>query len=466
MDTIINSDLMFEEWDKIQKEIRRACMGKYIKTANSKIDGTEINFKEIIPKYCGESICHNKFNYQLEGNKCSSCNTLSYLFRDGNIIYDAPFQIQAGKHKDESLIITKYIKSQTYGKYTLTNVDSSLIVDKIPQIELCNNSFNDIISIPKIINNDLDVYHYISCCCMLNYIFEIQPGVETRFLNAYICDNINVIKVFPNSGIGTFNPILEMSSYSIYSPLASKNILSLEVVNGIFKQLIFYFYFLSKSEDSPHFLHGSPSMDHLSFDQKPLSIDISLKKGSFSIKSPFKLYIEPGKFTSIIFKNYFKEKYQMISQYDDLELRQVTEIPISFSFSKNLKPQLCISSLNPCLPQYLSKRTVTYTLTSNSLSCIRNSGYCLFPSLDLYLFITSLLCEECFYITFVNDSKLNLILRSIILPEQYDFYIENVIKSHRKDKMNADQIASFIISIKLKMKCNIIDEIWELLTVV
>lgn len=457
---------MFEEWKVNTDELRRACMGKYILKIP---DATTINFDDVIFKYMGPSICSNKFNFQVKGNKCHGCNTLSYLFQDGNIVFDTPLTVQVGNHKGEQIIISKYSKSQSYGKYLLDTSENNNLKIQIPQIDLCNNSFSSFFSVTKLINTDLEIYHYIAVSIMLNYIFGREKGQTNRFLSVYVCDNIQVVRIYPDAGIGTFNILTSSPVFSVEHSVdsvdsAGKKNLTVEVARGIFHQLILYFLFLLKTDS--FFLHGSPSMEFLSFSSEPFRNEVNIGTGIFVMTSPVTLYIDPGKYSSVAYKNY-TSKYRLVGVYDENELSNVTMVPISFYFSNNNSSSsstICrpgISS-NPCLPEYLKKRRVTYKLTHNIMSAVRNSGFPIFLSLDIYLFITTLLLEESFYIPFISDPKLSDILRKIILPNQFDMYISEIQKNHHNStSLNADQIVDFIIGIELEMYCEIIVDIWS-----
>lgn len=458
--SIINSDLMFEDWKNNCEEIRRACMGKNIKNG-------EIFFDKLIKKYTGISICKNKFNFQVDGNRCSSCNTLSYLFKDGNIVFDSPLVIESGIHKDEQIIISKHVKSKTFGHYVLDNSENSNLKKQIPQIDLCNNSFSSIFAISKLINKDIQTYHYIAISIMLNYLFGTIKGFTNRFLGVYVCDNINIIHCYPNLGVGNFNMLKSSVNYSVIQN--NKQILNNEVVKGIFHQLIFYFVFLIKANAS--FCHGSPSLEFLSFSSEKINMEIPRAgKAKFLLYSPVRLYIDLGKYSSVVYDNYTKSKYHLVGNYNDHELSKIMPIHVSFVFEEQnmLTSTHCNSgkSKNPCLPEYIEKRKITYVLTKNILNAIKNSGFLFFSSLDLYLFITALLLEECFFISFMQNDKFERILSKIILPSQFDMYISELKKYHNSRSENsppltANQIANFIISIELEMYCEIIKDIWS-----
>ena len=445
MKSIINSDEMFESWNKISEEIRRTTMGKY---KNNQI----IDFEKSIPIYKGVSICSSKFNFQLEGNKCHNCNTLSYLFNDGNIKYNIPFKIQSGKNEGKEIIVNKYPKTNNLGKYIIENetkkVDDYLL-DKLPLIDLCNNSFKEIFKYPKLINNDSEIYHYISTSVLLDYIFNKysnETKIKNLFLSSYICDYLHIIKLNPNGGIGTFNKLLENGT------------LNINIVKGIFIQLLFYFMYLNSMKS--YFTHGSPCLEFLSFEKTPYNYE----QKNVLINSPVTLFIEPGKYTSLVYDDYYKSKYHILQKYDENIIMGIEDINLHLFFDNNSKNKYVFGkSNNPCLQKYLEKRIFTFKLTENIITFVQNSGYNIFPSLDFYIFLISMLLEKEFYNTFISDSKLYKILTLIILPEQFQMFNEKLKEHHVKNipPLNSKELNNFIIDIGLELKCNIFSQIWS-----
>ena len=443
MKTIINSDEMFDAWGKTSEEIRRSSMGKY---KNNQV----INFEKAIPFYKGKSICSSKFNFQLDGNKCHNCNTLSFLFNDGNIKYNVPFIIQNGKYADKEIIVSKYSKSSNIGKYIIKNetkIIDDYLLSKMPLIDLCSNSFTNVFKIPKLINEDSDIYHYISVSVLLDYIFNkysTETKIKNIYLSSYICDYIHVIKLNPNGGIGTFN----------------KLILDIDTVKGIFIQLLFYFMYLNSMD--AYFSHGSPSLEHLSFEKCSYEYNQNEK----IIKSPVKLFIEPGKYTSLVYDDYNKSKFHILQKYDENILKEIKDIHLILNFigekSSSTKCKVGKSN-NPCLSKYLEKRTFSFKLNENILKCIQNSGYSIFSTLDFYLFLISMLLEKEYYNIFISDPKMYKILSLLIFPHQFEMFNNKLKEHHTKNlpSFNNKQLTDFVIEIDLEFKCNIFSQVWN-----
>ncbi len=449
-ESIINSDKMMEKWGKTVEELRRNLQAKYVEK-----DKNVITFAKAISNYRGTKICSDKFNFQVEGNKCGDCNSLSHLFKSGDIKFDKPFKIQAGKFEGKYIKVIQYTKGGVgnFDIITPKAEDVSKIAAILPSIELCSNQITKVFSYNLVVNSDVEIFHYISVATLLNYSLSHKDiDFKNRFLYVYICDNLNLVKYEPNLGVGSFTKILQ-----------SDGKLKEKTVKDIFIQLILYFYILGKNEY--FFSHGSPDLSFLSFDSEGYKKTWAFGKKNLDVDSSVRLYIDPGNYSSMCYTEYNKSKYHIVPKYDTKKILSTIPINVSFSFIPVVgtqPPGVCIpgSLKNPCLPEYLEKRTVTYRIDHKSISFIRNSGILIFPSLDIYLFLTALLLNVDYFTVFMEIPVLKNILKSIIAPEQYDLFVGELMKAHKNGNVySSDQIVSFISGMQLDFKCDIVKDI-------
>jgi len=433
--TIINSDEMFKQWIKNNEVIR------------NKFYGEDFNLNKAVYSYSGPKICDYKFNFQVEGNRCHGCNTLSFLFKDGDIVYDKPFPILSGQYKNFCIQVSKHNKysndPKDFGKYETISINKELILSKIPQ----NNEFLNIFTgiydnTINIVNKDAEIYHYVIVSVILNKLCTM--GGNNRFLNVYVCDNINVVRSSPFYGVGTFSKILE-----------KEKTLNIEIVQGIFFQIVFFYIFLKSKKC--YFSHGSPDFKCLSFSGSKYSADI----GTFKLTSPYKLYIDPGKYTSLVYERDQKPPIHILPQYEENMELQPINLCIYYEDNKDepLNNREYIS--NPCLSEYSKKRKFCYILNSDIIFMIRNNGF-YFPSLDIYLFLACLLLEKEFYSVFVLELKCNKILETMF-KDQKDLFLKEIEKHHGSPQKNSDEIMAIFKSLKIKIRCSALTEIWEII---
>ena len=435
----VNSDQMFEAWSKNSEEIRRTIMGKYQEEHENK----EINISNIISKYNGPSICNNKFDFQPNGNKCSNCNTLSFLFKNGSIIKNVPFAIQAGKYSGKKIIIKAYPKDLSFSWTSSTTSED--LHRYLPTLTTCETAFSKVQSSNKVSHTN-QIYHIMALSLLLNYIFENDERFRNRFLYVYLCDDLNIVS-WDNETLGTI-----VEKFSEFRNGAK--VLNKAATRGIFIQLIYYFFFLATS--GYYYIHGSPSMSYISFTIKGMTKNVSFDNKKTSFQSPVILSIDPGRYSSLIIENYSKGKNHYV--YDQESSRVYTPINVSFSFTSETEKR---TSVNPCLEEYIKHRKVNYRLNHNLMTFIRNTGINVFSSVDHYLFIIALLLEKEFFIPAVEDPLLFRIFQ-LMFEDQYSYVMSEIQKVHLSGKKyDSEQIINFVISLNIDLKCSIIVNIWK-----
>lgn len=427
--TEIDVNKILEVFPNCLKEIRRDIMGK-----NS---GTKINFNKSMTIY--NTNCNVKFNFQIDGNRCPCCNSFSLLTSDGILKTGTTFKIENGPKEGKELILSTYPRQSDIGNFNvISKIDTSLY--KLPMLDLCSNLFSDIFKYSKVINQDSEIYYYIAISSILNYIFnendENRNTFTIKLQYTYACSNLHVI---------------DLKTSKLQDIYIDPNI-----AVGIFSQLVYFFTFLH--DNKYYFSHGSPEIKYLSFDLSHYQHNY----GNLNINCPISLVIEPCKYSSILYSNYRNSKYHIVNNYNP---EGIDKVPVYFTFEETTFPK-CKSTASQCLPEYSEKRSFYYILDKNIIKYIKQCGFSLFYSLDLYLFFAALLLEEKFYISFSQSNIFDKVCNVFFFQEQKEEILSK-IKLHHENKtaaMNATELEDFFINLQIKMRCNIFSPLITILS--
>jgi hypothetical protein len=446
--TLVNVDDMFNEWAKATKEMRRVLQGKYYKN-------TDIILGNYCKIYDGPKICDRKFNFTVLGNKCTECNSLSFLTRDGTIPINEPILIQTGIYKGQSIEIKSYSRLEKGDSFEVTSYNPELLKQIFAKIPLVPDVLSYISpqTVHKCLcNNGDENFHIIGASILLNYLFEDYEGFKNRFLYTYMCDNLKLVYKHPDSGIGSFKKLIQNS------------VVPEDVVLGIVQQLVYYFHHLYIND--AFFNHGSPSLAFLSFSSDKTSVKTKIYKKKVSVTFPVTLAIEPGKYTSFNYINYFPEKSYRIVPRRMLTSSRISEVFISFKYvlnSSNFKAPEKLE--NSCLSEYLSKREIQYSITPELIEFGRSTGLSMFPTCDLYLFLIACLTEKPFYDSFIKIERcLNLL--KLLFGKSSENLCKELEKIHLQGiTMNSDELISFVSNLKYEYIPNCLKKAFILMLV-
>lgn len=431
----INSTI--DEWNKLNNEIKYKILKKNVNKTDEGISSYSTCF------YCNEDCerCKQDFNFQTSGNKCNGCNTLSRLFRDGIIKYSTPIKIEYGTLKDRHLIIKKFQNDNSRNINTCM-FEESKVDDKlknlIPRLG-CGISYN--FNELKWLLNQYDDISYIA---LISIIINSELAktyikyISSTFMWSYVCDN-NVVTIdyYPSYGQNLY-------SVDFYK---EENL-----VENVIIQLILYLYQMIDFD----YFHGENTLEYLSLDSKKLSIKITTDDESKTYKPTVNLKINNSKNTTFSIENYMEERVCFLNKKDILSINTddlSNKFTIKPIIEKNNKHSKCIpeDNFNCYTNEYTSHRSLVYKINKNLVYLMISTGINVYESLNLYLFMISLLCKQDFYDVFMKNNKLINILKSLFLDKEYDIFIEEIKKYH-KTKVTFDDLID--IGSKVFFRCN------------
>jgi hypothetical protein len=408
--SIINCDLIFKDLNEKQIEMRRWLVGKYI---TEQIYST--NLTKSIYIYNGESICHHKFNFDINGPKCYLCNSFSFLFEDGEIIPNKEIKIETGIHKDEQITIQKFkkpsISSIQFGTYEPDNIVLN------PYISTIENN----ITKQRMINKSCDISHDLAISSLINTLSGIP--FKSNTIGGWICDDINLIKTSPSYG-------------------QFKNI---KFNEKLVKETFINFFILSVSD---FFSHGSPDTNTFSLTNSKTSYEFSKDK---KIILNSTLTFDVGIYSSFEI-DYEKKRLFFVGSHS----KQIEEPNwnIKYNFVNGENSVSSQVSKNPTISNLSLKRIATFKPTHEIMNFIRFSGINVFTQMYLFIYITIMFLNSSFYEEFIKSVYSDK-LKLIFLPNEYDRFILT-IKKYQNQNLNSDQIIDILIEsdVSIRIDCS------------
>jgi hypothetical protein len=357
-------------------------------------------------------------------NTCIGCEILRRISKGVKTPEDGIITIETGNYIGQSFSIT--IVESFFSPYII-NRDSSKI-----NIKLSLNNQLKINTKLKHYSTVSPVTNYVSICSFIyNRLMKNRMTSTPLFEWAYQCSkNVTIVEVHPNLGIGSINLLAENSEYNKtpVSPTA-RNFLSLSLKNNvtisILKQIFSTLHYLSIY----NFCHGSPSLRYLAFSKKPTHY----KYDNCDISSPITVHIIPSYFACIDIKTdtslsggesenirIFNKNYSNIYKQSILPLEKIEY----FVGHKNTKEPQVSSSLVPMMSELDSNLVLGYKIGNkidyyNELITRKGINlYC--DSFNSYLFLCSLMTEEAFYSSFIENENLSFLWYNLWKPSEFE----------------------------------------------
>lgn len=403
LNCIVNCNDIFTELNKLSLETRRYLLGKYETTPTYQTD-----FSKIVPKHSGEKKCHLKFNFTVNGPRCFWCNTISLLTKDGDIIPNENIQIKSGTYKGQIITISKHnIPDIPFGTYRPIefNYKSHL------------NIINRTISRQRMVNCSDESSHDIAISSLINS--DSNLPFKSRTLGAWICDDVNVLKLVPT--LGNFNVVN----------------FNHEMMKNTFFQL-----FVLSATDS--FSHGSPSSTNMWISNFPNSFPVGNGK---KINMVTTLFLDPGIYSSYTVE-YNDRRLYFVGKSSQLDIKEPNwNIGFKFDHGSGNCDNLTKS---PCMKSYLEERISTIIPSMEIMNYIRFTGINVFPQIYFFIYMTIALLNRSFYNLFINSEALN-IFKKVFLQGDYERYI-NVINQNIGQNKTADEIIQLLILSRIEIR--------------
>lgn len=376
---------------------------------------------------------------------CNACNMLRRLTKDVKIDDSNIITVQTGKYESKSFKITEY--EDTFSLYE-ENQSLTFISNEYSKMEynlnLLEDNYYNLFRRTKYMTTNSHITNYIIACIFLNNKMQKYKIPNTILFDwTFSCGkNTKVCR----STYLNFMELNNLHSFSknLKSPTAQIKIAPLNetVVFEILKQLIVILHLLSKYA----FIHGRPCIEYLNFTNKPCVY----KYGEIQIESPITLHIDPSLYTSFTYET-DEGEFLRLKTFNQFNLHPgYLNFPIeSVDILVNHKPKNVPDNYNiPLILELRNHITYCYKIGNKLKKLLEfhtNFGIPLLQSsFEFYCFLISLLCEDSFYTTFIENQKLRTIWYSLWKESEYENVNIELLKLKTKDKIEYEDIVYFV----------------------
>ncbi len=394
-------------------------------------------------------------------NACIGCEMLRRISPSIRVPEDRIIHIEVGKYEGKSYKVIE--SNENFGEYELDEDNKKFLIKCVnEEVDkgLKQRCISDYISSLNVYRNSSKLTNYILTSNFINNkLQKYRIPLYTPYVWSFSCENkVKIIEFLTKS----FSEISQIQEYHKSEKLATANIkgniLNNQIVVDIFKQLGFLLYFLQKYE----FIHGSPSIHYLKFSQK----SCNFKYDSFSMKSPITLHINPSSNCSFEFENDNGE----LNRYSSSNNIYLSDMETSFPVEQQ---DVIISPSNekytnkvidiPILED-LNRNLIYSYKVGDYLPKLKNfhQRYCipvLSSSFEAYCFLVSLMCEDSFYSSFVENESLLSIWYSLWKISEYEHMMDNLNNLRKLESIRYKEISYFLSLYTLR--CDIIDHLWD-----
>lgn len=398
---------------------------------------------------------------------CAQCSNMRRLidFRLGGV--ERPFQLECGQSAGKNLIVTSsevdtpslaWDEEAVQRKRMYTRQYSNLSICGTPNVGNMRCITGDPFTIRTLIS------------WMIYKMFSDNGLPHSPLMHtAFICSGVGY-SLYDMPSIGTISELHKIEAFAELEP---------NIVRSIITQLLVILMELS----AINFSHGAPSIHSLIFTKDPVSYSYD----GVHVQGPITLQIADLWNSSATFNevHYFPRNVES-SMYLErtMFVPEITSKMVSMAHCHDVgafegeTPMVCPTNMRSCPDattyDVCKKQNVTlYRLTSRSVdiyAAMRHIGFPLYVgSFDFYCFMVSLMCDEPFYRTVVNDDLLYRLWSMMWLAEDLT-NVERLIKSEHSDKKsphkNGSRAASNTIIAIIRgawLRCDIVGYIWSLI---
>lgn len=399
-------------------------------------------------------------------NYCIGCELLRRISKGIKTPEDGLITIEVGNYVGQSFSITNI---ENFFSPYIINRESNKINTKFSMINEIKLNPN-----VKYFSTVSPISNYISVCSFIyNKLNKHKMSSTPLFEWAYQCSkNVSLVEIHPNLGIGNINVLAENSEYS-KTPVSptSRNFLALSIKNSvtisILKQIFSTLHFLADYK----FCHGSPSLRYLGFSKKP----VHYKYDNVDVSSPLTVHMIPSYSSVISIKSehsleegennirIFNKNYSNLHKQISLPIEKIEyfvgdkNVKDSVSGSFGSKDSQVFPSLTPMMKELDYNLILGYKI-GNKINYYEDlttkKGINIFcDSFNAYLFLCSLMTEESFYSSFVENEALNYMWYNIWKPSEFE-NINNDIKTLRirehNDPVNYEELYKIVCNYTLR----------------
>ena len=376
---------------------------------------------------------------------CNACQIIRRITEDVKIDKSNIINILTGRYEGKSFKVLEYDETfETYEYNETLNLVNREYAKMEYNLNLLEDNYYNLYKKTKCKATKSNITNYIISSIFINnkMIKYKLPNLILFDWTFYCGDKTKVCKTTHFKFMELNN--LHSLSKNLKSATAQVKICPLNdtVVLEILKQLIVILHFLSKYA----FIHGRPCIEYLQFTNKPCVY----KYGDIQVESPVTLHLDPSLYTSLTYETDDGEFIRMKSINQFSLNSELINFPIeSVDIMVNYKPKNTVDNYNIPLITDLRNHLVYCYKVGNKLdkliSLHTSFGVpILQSSFEFYCFLISLLCEDSFYTTFIENHKLRTIWYSLWKESEYEKVNNDLLKLKTKDVIEYEDITSFV----------------------
>jgi hypothetical protein len=391
---------------------------------------------------------------------CNACNMLKRVMENIKLNDNKLIEIKTGKFEGKNLKIYEY--DDVFMSYNI-NENLNCLNREYSKMEfnlnLLEDSYYNLFKRTEYMTTESYVTNYCNTSIFINGKMQ-KYKIPNLILFEWVFNcggNTKIIKSQHYNFLELNN--LHSLSKNVKSATAQIKIAPLNesVVFSILKQLIVVLHFLSKYA----FIHGRPCIDYLHFTNKPCVY----KYGDIHIESPITLHLEPSFYSSFTYETDDGKIIRLKSLTVKEKMHDYMNFPIeSLDIIISPKPKNVPDNYNiPLISELRSHFIYCYKIGNKIHKLITLHTEMGLPilqgSFEFYCFLISLLCEDSFYTTFIENEKLRTIWYSLWKENEYESVNSNLLKLKTKDVIEYEDITGFVS--KYYLRSDALKHFWE-----
>jgi hypothetical protein len=382
---------------------------------------------------------------------CIACELMRRLSSSVKIPSNKIIDINVGKYKGNKIRIIK--ETDNFNLYTNDNNNQEIydiLIQKQINLELIEKSYIELLSKSKLYTTTSHTANYITTCIFItNKMMKYKmPNFPSYIWSFYCNKNVHIIENTTHS----FNDIINNDSFQKTNKVATAhtnlNPLKLSVVKSILLQLVSSLHFLSKYA----FTHGVPNVSSIKFTMK----SINYKYDNISISSPFILHIQPSYYSSFTFESDKGNNFRMgycKNIVDDNIVLPISNRELIVNYYKSNKISGTEIFIHPDIIENLS---FCFKIGQENIEAFRKltNDVCipiLTSSFEFYCFMISLMCEDSFYVTFIEDVQMQRLWYNLWFSTEYSKMMEDLQQLKLKINVEHKDIVNMVSNYTLRV---------------
>ena len=386
-----------------------------------KIQSGELDISKFLP-VDEECLCNMGWGKRPYVNRyfCIGCEMIRRLTDSVKIPESKTLTILVGKYKNRHIDIKEF--SGRFDPY-ITNEEYQALFDKFINNEntlgLMDPMFASVYKSTQMMTTESDITNYImSCIFIANKMLKYKLPNVPIYDWAFYCRG--VVKILEPESL-EYSDLLKIESLRKKNKTAiahtTLNPLTMPVVMGILKQLVYILHFMCKYS----YIHGEPNIKHLRFTEK----QVIVKYEGVSVESPVILHLQPSAVSSFNVytdsgTNYrLAHKSSLYKTFDYFYPIENMDVMVNVS-----QGDVVVRNEVPMLPELAERLSYCYKIGSKLTDFLELSNNCGIPllssSFEFYCFMISLLCEDTFYSSFITSDDLMEVWKGLWQLSEYE----------------------------------------------